>query len=127
MTITIIIYWEKCCFKELNEFEDTYFYAVTHGRKLIYIGSSMAENGLYNEVHHNAKDFGWDRKKITIWPGYVSYKGRITESLIRNVEKLMIYKNQPRDNKYYKDPYSGMDKLKVINKGCPYLKRIIRQ
>lgn len=123
---TMKISWEKCKWDELKNYKDTYFYAVTQGRELIYVGSSMAVNGVYKEVHHNRDQFRWNRHKITIWLGYVvDYDGRCTKSLIRNVEKMLIYSNQPRDNIHYKYNDPEINNIKVISEGCPYIKKFI--
>src|SRR4030043_762186 len=108
----LTIKWEQCTFGELCKQEDTYWYAVIEEDDLIYIGKSIAENGVYNEVHHNSTEFGWNREAIIIWLGYVqSYNGNITEEFVLDVENLLIYDNQPRDNDQGKKSYSGRENL----------------
>jgi len=78
----VILKFHKCSFTKLKDFYDAYIYAITEKNELIYIGMSTVEKGVYNDVHHNRKQFRWNRNKITIWPAHILNRRR-SKSLIK--------------------------------------------
>ena len=122
--MTVTLNFHKCLFTQLSKFHAASLYAITQDNELIYIGKSTVKSGVYNDVHHNRDQFGWSRRRITIWPGYIVNRRR-SKSMIGDIEKLLVYHNQPRDNKHYKKRYNGRRNLTIICNGCRFLKKVI--
>ncbi len=117
------IFWEKIRYNDLSEVKDTYFYAFTRGKTVVYIGMSYYQH-IRNEVRSTIYALDLDNIGLVIWLGYIiksSYR-RITERIIRDVECLLIYTHRPSYNTQCVANYSGRDSLKIVNKGCKYLR-----
>ena len=58
--------------------------------------------------------------------GYVekSNYNRITKSIIRDIESLLICGNEPEENVQCKDNYTGRDNLKIKNNVCGKIKSV---
>jgi hypothetical protein len=126
----VVIEWEEVEDNDnIKESDDTYFYAFTQNNlfysKLIYIGIAYHQD-VADEIYRTIKRFDYNIKKIKIWLGYIekSDYNRITKSIVRDIESLLICGNEPEDNVQCKDNYTGRDNLKIKNNGCKQIKSV---
>ncbi len=106
---------------------NTWFYMFTRGNNILYIGIAYHQD-VYREIKQELRMFDISGIGLFIWLGYIietSYR-RITENIVRDVECLLIYTNQPSCNKQCKMNYTGRDNLKVRTKGCKLLRRCVK-
>ena len=123
----VVLEWEKTSYKNLSNMEDCYFYTLSRGPTLLYIGIAYFQD-VQSEVKNTIRDFDLNIHGLTIWLGYIeetSYK-RITEQIIKDVECLLIFTHQPPYNTHCTSSYTGRNNLKVENQGCPYLKPCVK-
>lgn len=123
---TVSIEWLNIKYDKLSSYEDAYFYMSLKGRTLLYIGIAFKQD-IVKEVNNTLRAFKVKGDTITIGLGYISYTTykRITEQIVKDVECLLIFKNQPLWNTQCKSSYTGRPDLKVISHFCPLLYHII--
>jgi hypothetical protein len=121
--------WIQTNLSDIADEEDAPFYAFTRGTNLIYIGIAYKQN-VSVEINQTIKRIEEKSNGLVIWLGNIyrprtSFK-RVDESLIRDIECLSIFKNQPSKNVQCKKNYTGRKPLTIENMGCDFLKSIIQ-
>jgi len=123
------IEWIKTNYREIKEYYDTYYYAFSRGNSLLYIGISYKQN-VKTEIDQTLRRLGINTTGLSIWLGYLNSDAttysRITEQIIKDVECLMIYTNQPICNTQCKENYTGRCNIKVRTSGCPLIRKCVR-
>lgn len=122
---SVTILWSASNYHQLREQHDCYLYAVTFEDELLYIGMAYRQTVQARTLR---KDHIRDKYQaildgITVWLGEIIYKSfsRISEDRIQDIECLLIYVNQPKDNRQCKISYTGRPNLRVRSKWFPHL------
>ncbi|NPB03902.1 MAG: hypothetical protein GXO39_05765 [Thermotogae bacterium] len=116
---TVRIFWEKVHLSDLDEVEDTYFYAIFRDKNLLYIGMAYYQD-IAREVKNTIRDFDMDTAGLYLCLGYITSTtyGRITLQIIRDVECALINALQPLYNTQCTSSYTGRSGLEIYNRGC---------
>ncbi|MCP5494875.1 MAG: hypothetical protein H7A23_09995 [Leptospiraceae bacterium] len=88
------IRWEKITTKNKKQFDDAYFYALTHRSTLLWIGRAYQMN-VFSAIKQEK-----ERHKInkcSIWLGYIDDTNwkNVSEKRVSDVTALLVYKNLP--------------------------------
>lgn len=123
---SVTITWVKTRYRGIEAMDDCYFYAVTHGNELRYIGESYASAvERAQQANHLRKKYAHDLTGCWVWLGYLAYVNfdRITHKRVLDIESLLIRLNQPTTNIPHKKSYrkDGRQNLVVRCNGCPLL------
>lgn len=123
---SVTITWVRTRYHGVDAMEDCYFYAVTKGSELRYIGESYnSVNGRVKRANHLRKKYQHDLTGCWVWFGYITRQNfvRISHERVFDIESLLIYLNQPTTNVPHKKSYrkDGRQELIVHCKGCPLL------
>lgn len=123
---SVTITWVRTRYLNVDAMEDCYFYAVTKGPVLRYIGESYSSvNGRVKQAAHLRKKYSHDLTGCWVWFGYITRQNftRISHDRVFDIESLLIYLNQPVDNVPHKKSYreAGRQNLTVHCKECPQL------
>lgn len=119
--------WIKTNYSEIKNHEDYYFYGFSRGKTLLYIGNTIKQD-VKNRIDQHIKDkFNNETHGLQIWLGSLSYihKEKISDELIRNLECLMIFRNQPTINIQCKKSYTGKGHIMIHHKGMSLMKKRI--
>lgn len=118
----IKIQWKKTNLCGLPQYEDAWFYILSRGNALLYIGITYWQD-VIKEVMQTLRAFDLNTSGLSIWLGCIieSDYGRITEQIIKDVEGLLVYTHQPIYNTQCKASFTGRGNLKVKNSGCRLL------
>lgn len=127
MLMRVNLNWIRTNIDGILNYEDAYFYVLTDSSSLLYIGIAYLQD-VDSEIKQTIRAFDLDSGKLSIWLGFIEETdfGRITEEIVKDVECLLIYVNQPSLNKSCKESYTGRDNLMVLSDGCPYLINCIK-
>jgi hypothetical protein len=121
--------WLPTNYGELREYYDTYYYALSRGNNLLYIGIGYHQN-VQTEVRQTIRRLNINTQGLTIWLGYIDYEAttyqRITQQIVLDVECLMIFTNSPAYNTQCQENYTGRNNLKVRTSGCRLIRRCVR-
>lgn len=125
---TVYLGWEKTNLSTMHLLGETYFYALTRGDNLLYVGKSEY-TFLKAEIRQNLKRLDISNTGLVIWIGFVERDKttikRMTSEIIDDVESLLIYKLHTHYNEKKTKTYRGRVPLRVINDYCPILPRQI--
>lgn len=127
MMKSVKIRWKQTNLQELNQEEDTYFYAFSRGLALLYMGLAYNQK-VSDEVRNALRAFDIKTSGLAIWLGYTveSDFGRITKQIIKDVECLLICTHEPTYNTQCKASYSGRNNLKVRNRRWHLLRSCVK-
>ncbi len=121
---SVTITWSATNNDGLKCIDDHKFYAFSKNGVLLYIGIAHRQH-VVAEINQtiNRLSLAEQRHELTIWYGNITYSSyqRISESLVYDVECLMIFRNQPLLNKQCKKTYTGRENLKVKCLNMPSL------
>jgi hypothetical protein len=124
---SVIITWSSTNNDGLKCIDDHKFYAFSKNGVLLYIGIAHKQH-VVAEINQTINRLGLVsiRHELTIWYGNVTYSSyqRISESLVYDVECLLIFKNQPQLNTQCKKSYTGRENLKVT---CVNMSLLMKQ
>lgn len=122
----VIIMWKQVNIEEILYHEDVYFYAFG-GEELLYIGIAFYQD-VNDEIKQSLRSFNLDPYNTLIWIGFIEDKtfNRDTKQIIRDIECLLIYVNQPEFNTQCKENYTGRDNLMILSEGCLFLENCIK-
>jgi hypothetical protein len=120
---SVTITWVKTRYRGVAVMEDCYFYAVTKGNELRYIGESYASVlERVKKANHLRKKYTHDLTGCWVWFGYLTYVNfdRLTHKRVLDIESLLIRLNQPITNIPHKKNYrkDGRQDLVVRCNGC---------
>ena len=120
--------WIKTNFSNVVNHDDCYFYAFSIGKNLLYIGNTMKQDVVNRVNQHLNIKFDGKSKGIQIWIAklILPYNNRVSEKLIRDIECLLIFSNQPPKNVQCKMNYTGREFIKIHNKNFPFIKSNIQ-
>ena len=125
---SIIITWGFSNNEALKHIDDHKFYAFSKDGVLLYIGIAHRQH-VVTEINQtiNRLSLTEQKNQLTIWYGNITYSSyqRISESLVYDVECLMIFKNQPQLNSQCKKSYTGRENLKIKSLFMPLLMKQI--
>ena len=121
------IQWRKTTLNSLSQEEDTWFYALSRGNALLYIGISYHQD-ITKEIKQTLRAFDISTSGLSIWLGYIieTDYGRITHQIVRDIESLLIFTHQPTYNTQCMTNYTGRDNLKVKNRRCKLLRPCVK-
>lgn len=127
MLMKVNVNWIRTNIGGILNYKDTYFYAFTQSISLLYIGIAYRQD-IDNEIKQTIRAFSLDARKLSIWLGFIEDKDfrRITEKIVKDIECLLIFSNQPLNNISCKKKYNGRDNLAVLNSGCNCLINCIK-
>ena len=129
---TIELRWMPTNYNDIGTMEDTYFYALSSESQLHYLGMTFDQH-IKAEVKRTVRDFphtkvNVSKEALRIWLGYIQkmdYK-RISKSIVRDVEALLIRYHRPWYNVSSTKNYNGRKTLIVKNTGCNFLVSYLR-
>jgi hypothetical protein len=124
------INWIQTKYSQLQEFEDTKYYAFTNSfGSLLYIGIAHKQH-VHDEINNTIKRLNLNLRGLSIWLGYIDKENttflKMSESIIRDAECLMIYTNQPTYNQQCKINYTGRRNFCVKTRGFDLIKRCVK-
>lgn len=125
---SITITWSSINNEGLKYIDDHKFYAFSNNSILLYVGIAHRQH-IVAEINQTISRLGLKEKKpeLTIWYGNITYSTyqRISESLVYDVECLIIFRNQPQLNVQCKKNYTGRENLKIKSLNMPLLMKQI--
>ncbi|MGA2298116.1 MAG: hypothetical protein ABSG15_11265 [FCB group bacterium] len=99
------IAWVQTSFDELQYEDEAPFFLFARGNSLIYIGLSF-ESSVRFEILSNIKRLELEKQGLMIFIGnIVKSNQKITRQLVEDCKCLLIYCNQPDENKQCKQNY----------------------
>jgi hypothetical protein len=117
------ILWEQSNLTNVKEAFDTCLYAFTRGTTLLYIGIAHRQE-VAKEVNQTIKRLDQKGNGLVVHLGYIQEAFEaVSETLVREVECLLIFRNQPTLNTQCKKSYTGRKPLSVYSQGLPVLKK----
>ena len=120
-----MIDWEQTNLNEMRDLEDTYLYALSRGKSLMYIGMTHSQD-IIDEIKQTVRSFEIEPKGLSIWFGYPEKKkGNLSKALIQDIEALLIFSHEPPYNTQHLKTYSGRDMV-VKNRGYNHLFRKVK-
>jgi hypothetical protein len=121
------IRWIKTNYSEISSHEDYYFYGFSRGKTLLYIGNTIKQDVKDRIDQHIRIKFKNETHGLQIWLGVLSYSHieKVSDKLIRDLESLIIFRNQPSFNHQCKKNYTGNGYIMIHNVGMPLLKKRI--
>ena len=103
MIKSVTLNWQMTDCDNLRNMEEAPIYIICHNNDILYIGKSDLSE-VNNEVNSNIYSFKISKSGLNIWLGYIdrSNISRVTSQLVRDTERLLIYRMQPLYNSHYK-------------------------
>lgn len=123
----ITLRWKRTTYTELLTHNDYFFYAISRGKNLLYIGNTQDQHVKDRLKQHVVQKFDRETRGLTFWLADIDSQTFVIDrknqaQVIHDTESLLIFRNQPSLNHQCKVNYTGAMDLRIISHNCPRLK-----